>query len=302
MASTLSNINQALVDDRVIPALRYVLPLLRAFSLRIETQGKIKTDSIYVPIATDPSGAAKTAGTLATGSGTLAGSQVTLDTLWGAGWDATETSISARLFEAYWADKAAGGVYVLAKKVIDSALALITAANYGDDDEDKLVVAPADFGQNDLAELWKKAQEKILQREQTLMLNSAYAAALMGNSNLALVFATQGQGFVSNGMLPSPLLGMPGHHYGAFPTNSQSLGGAVLGRAAILVATAPIDSLMAAGDGNIVERRDITEPESGLTVTLTTKADAGGTVSGEVAVLFGVLKGQDACVRLKSAV
>jgi hypothetical protein len=75
----------------------------------------------------------------------------------------------------------------------------------------------------------------------------------------------------------------------------------VVGQAAIAIGIAQPSPLMASGEGNIVERRIISEPDSGLSVMLTVKADAGGTVSGEVALLFGVAKGQDSAVRLLSA-
>jgi len=301
MASNISSINEALVDERVVAALRYVLPLLRTFSFGVDSKEKIKDDSVYVPIATDPTVATKTAGTMVTAGGTLAGTQVTLDTFEGAGWDAKEGEMSPGVFANYWADKAAGAVYACAKQVIDAALALITAANFADTASDKVVCTAADFGQADLAELWEKAEGKIRQRVRSLGLNSAYSAALLGESNLGLIFATaNGTNFIQSGILPQ-LIGMNTWGYGALPSNSENLGGAVIGQAALLVGSAPVAELMSAGDGNIFERRNIVDPESGLSVLYTATADGGGTLAGECAVLYGVKKGQDAVVRLVSA-
>ena len=301
MATTISTVNQSLVDSKVVAALRYFLPMLKAFSYQVESEGKIKDDVVYVPIATDPTAQSKTAGTRVTANGTVAGTSVTLSNHYAAGWDATEGSISPALFGNYWSDKAAGAVYSLAKQVIDAALAVVTASNFGNDEgEDKLTVSAADFGANDLAKLWQYGATKIKQREVSLGLNASYAAALMGETSLAQVFATGGSNFIATGVLPT-LIGMNTWAYPGFPTNSENLGGAVFGRAAVLVGCAPVAPLAAAGEGNIVERRIITDTDSGISVLYTMTADGAGTVNGECEMLYGVAKGQDAVVRLVSA-
>ena len=156
MATTIGTVNQSVVDAKVVSALRSVLPLFNAISWRPTTEGKIKNDSVYVPIATDPTAQSKTAGTLVTSNGTIAGTQVQLSNHYAAGWDCTEGTISRDLFPQFWADKVSGAVYSLAKQVVDATLALLTASNYGDvENTDKLTVAIADFGMSDLAALWK---------------------------------------------------------------------------------------------------------------------------------------------------
>jgi hypothetical protein len=301
MASTISNVNQALVDERVVGALRYVLPMLNAFSIGISDGPVTLNDKVYVPIATDPTKGTKTPGTMAAGSGTLAGTLVTVDTPEQATWDATEGNMPARLFPEYWANKASGAVYVLAKSVIDAGLALLTATNFGNaEGVDKLTVAPADFGANDLGKLWQYAATKIKQRVKSLGLNAPFAGALMGEANLAQIFSNTGQNFLSSGVLPQ-LIGMNTWAYPEFPANSENLGGAVFGQAAILAAIGYPEPLFAAGDGNISGRRVITDPESGISVLYTEKADAGGTITGECQLYYGVEKGQDAAVLLKSA-
>jgi hypothetical protein len=302
MASTISTINQALVDQRVVEALRYVLPAFDAFSMRVEREGMIQSDSVYVPIATDPTAQSKTAGTLVTSNGTVAGVQVSLSNFYGAGWDVAEGKMSPAVFASYWADKAAGAVYSLAKQVVDAALALITAINYGNTEAtDKLTVAVADFGITDLASLWAIAERKIRQRQRTLLLNSHYAGAVMGDSAVSLNFATaNGNNPLATGILPQ-LIGMNTLAYGALADNSENLGGAVIGKAAILGAVAPPAALAGAGDGAIMERRIITEPTSGLSCLYTSTVGAGGLVQGECAILYGVAKGQDSVVRLLTA-
>jgi hypothetical protein len=141
---------------------------------------------------------------------------------------------------------------------------------------------------------------KIRQRQKTLGLNAAFAAGLFGQSNLALVYATSGTNFMGSGQVPS-VLGMPTWVYGAFPANSEALAGAIIGKGAILVGTAPQSPLMGAGDGNIIERRIITDPESGLSVLYTMTGAGAGTVTGEVSLLYGVAKGQDAVVAIRTS-
>jgi hypothetical protein len=300
MASTISNINQALVDQRIVEALRQVLPLFSIFSFIIEEGDRIVNDVVRVPIALDPSVGDKTAGTFKSTDGSLTGTNVTYNKFRAAGWDATEAELRASMMAAYWADKAAGAVYGVAKDVIDTALALVTATNYGNTAADKLVVAPASFAQEDMGLLWEKAQTKIKRQEKTFLMNSSYAGALLGQSTLGLVFATAGNNFIETGKIPN-LMGLNVAHYGDMPSNSENLGGAVIGKAAIAAAIARPGFFLNAGDGNIVERRIISDTDSGLSAMYTVKADAGGTMSGEVAMLFGVAKGQDSVVRLLTA-
>lgn len=300
MATTISGINQALVDEKIIAALRYSLPMMGMFSNVIDAGEVITSDVVYVPVATDPAVATKTAGTFLTSGGTLAGTTVTMSSFRGAAWDASEGSMRPNLFPNFWADKAAGAVYSTVKDVIDTALALVTASNFGNTASDKLVVPAADFGQLDAALLWGLAEDKIKNQPKTFLMNTSYAAQLFGSSNIALIYANLGNDMLASGKLPT-FLGLNQVHYGALPANSENLGGVVLGKGAIAIAAGIPGQLMGSGDGNISERRVISDPESGFSVLYTQKADAGGTVSGEVSLIFGVAKCQDAAVRLVSA-
>lgn len=298
MATTITNVNEALLDDLVIPALRNVLPILRAFSLKVIPKGNIVVNNTTrVQLSTDPTGGAKTPGTMVTDTGALTGVDVTLDTPYGAAFSATEGTMPPTSMEQWWATQAAGGVYVCAKAVVDSALALVTQANFAA----KVTKPVGDFGQAALAELWEQAETTIKQRERTFGMNAKYAAALMGSGTLALALGQTGSTFIQTGVLPA-FLGMSAWSYAGFPSNSENLGGAVFGRAAIAVAVAELPDLMASGDGNIMYRRSITEPDSGITAKFTVTGDGGGTMKGEVALLYGVAKGDgNALVRLVSA-
>jgi hypothetical protein len=204
--------------------------------------------------------------------------------------------MSPSLFPAFWADKAAGGVAALGKQVVDAALALVTETNYGNTPgTDKLVVAYADYGLSDLTTLWQYAIAKIKGQRMSYGMNPPSAGAIFGESTIANCFAYGGTNFVQTGTVPQ-LLGMNTWMYGDFPTNSQNLAGAIFGQAAILVATAPVAALVGA-EGEIIERRIITDPETGISCLYTSSVTGGGKLSGEVELLYGVAKGQDAIVR-----
>ena len=295
MATTFATINQSLVDNAVVSALRTLKPMLSAFSYRPVTEGKIQNDIVYVPIATDPTAQSKTAGTAVTDNGTIAGTSVTLSNLYAAGWTANEGTMPSSLFPAFWQDKIAGGVAALGTQVIDAALALVTTTNYGSaEGTDELTVAYADFGLSDLTTLWQYAIAKIKNQRMSFGMNPAVAGAIFGESNIASAFAYNGTNYIQTGAVPQ-LLGMNTWMYGDFPTNSQNLASAIFGQAAILACTAPIDDLIGTA-GEIIERRNIVDPESGIACTYTMYASGAGAVTGEVQLLYGVAKGQDAIV------
>lgn len=300
MATTVSNVNTALVDERVVPAMRYMRMALSMFSYAVKTGGGvIKNNIIRVPFAVDPDLATKTLGTFATGTGSLTGTDVTLDTLPAAGWDFKEGEVSRALYEQAVADKIVGGVYVVTKRIIDLALAYVTKANFGDTSDDRLVCVPADFTQSQLGALCDLADRKIKNQKQGIVLNSTYANSLLGQSVVGITQALAGNNVMSTGELP-PLMGRTAMKYTALGTNSEALGGAIFGRAAICVGLAVPDALMDAGEGNIINRGVVKDDETDISLLWTEKGDAGGTRSGEVYCLAGFAKGQNAVVRLVS--
>lgn len=292
MATTFTNISTAQIDDMVVDALRSILPMFSMISARMESEPLTTNMTKRVPFGTDPSVVTKTAGTFATTSGALTGVDVTPSTFEAAAWDAKEGELSASLLPKYWASMIAGGAYGLAKSVIDAALANVTGTNFGNvEGTSKLTVAVADFGAGDLGQLRTIANKRFHSRCKALLLNSDYAGAIMSDSAILGAFAQSGTNLLATGKLPT-LNGWLTAEYDSLPDNSESLGGIAFGPAAIAALVGPPDQLMASGQGNIVERRTITEPDSGLSVLYTVKADAGGTLSGEMSVLYGTAVGR----------
>jgi len=299
MATTVSNVNTALVDERVVEPLRYMRLAMSMFSYAVRAPGSVIKDNVVrVPFAVDPDLATKTLGTFATGTGSVSGTNVTLDTLPAAGWDMKEGEVTRATYEQAFADKLVGGVYVVTKRIIDLAMAYVTKANFGDTAADKFVCPVVDFSQSQLGLFCDKADQKIKQREQSIVLNSAFANSLLGQSVVGITQALSGKNTMESGELPPTLWGRRAAKYTPLATNDEALGGAIFGRAAICVALAVPDQLMSAGEGNIINRGVISDEETGISLLWTEKGDAGGTRSGEVYVMAGFAKGQNAVVRL----
>jgi hypothetical protein len=300
MASVYSNLNSAMVDDRIVAALRHVSIGIKTMSHIVEDREMVKDNVIRVPLAVDPTVATKTPGAIGTPTGSLTGVNVTLDQFKNATWSATEAVIPARLLAKHWSDQAAGAVHALGQTVLNTAFANVTKANYGDTSADKHVSVPASFMQEDLGILWEKAEEKIKGQDKTFVMNAKYAAAILSQPGLGLLFATAGNNYIQTGQIPT-LMGMGVMKYTPLPHNDEHLGGVVMGQAAVAIALAPTEGFLGSGDGNIMDRRVITDPESGLSCMYTVVADGGGTMTGEVAVLFGTAKAQNSIVRLVTA-
>lgn len=301
MATTLTNLNQARIESAMQAALKNSLVSLGAFSLGLSTEGMNKDDVLKVPVLTDPTAQSKTLGTAITSNGAVTGVSVTLDTPKEAAFTLIEGTVTGAQLQQYAEGLAAGAIYSLAKSVLDAAFGLVTAANYGDTDADKLIVAAADFGQGDLGTLFTKAETKLLGRQRSLILNAAYAGQLIGESNLGLILAAMGDTALKTATLP-PLLGMTSFMYSGLPSNSENLGGMVIDKTSIGVAISPIEQLVAAGEGDCIMNTRVTEPDSGITVNYKMVGNAdGGYVKGIVSVMYGVAKVQNALIRIKSA-
>jgi len=238
---------------------------------------------------------------LGTKSGSLTGVNVTLDQKKEAIWGVKEGEIAGGLFANWWADAAAGAVHNLGKTVVDAALAEVTASNFGDNAAtDKHVVALADFRQTDLAQLWKKAIVKIKNQPVSFGMGPGAAAAVFGETNLGAIFSNTGTNWFATGIVPQ-LIGMKTWMYTEFPSNSENLEAAMFGKAAIAVGIATAEMLADSGEGDTVDRRIITDPETGLQALYTVGFGQGGQLTGSMWLMYGIKKVQDAVVRYVSA-
>ena len=302
MATTLTNmVDDVLVIDAIQGALKNSLPSLKAFALGIETTGKVQNDVVRVPVLGAATASTKTPGTASTSGGSVATTPVTIDTYKESSWQLNEGQANAARAPKIFAGLAAEATYAVVKYVIDAVCGLVTAANFDNADTDKLVVAPADMGMNDIGTLWQKAEDKKLGRMRSLIMNSAYTGQLIGNSNLGLILATLGDKALLTAQLP-PLLGFNALNYSGLSDNSENLGGFVTDQGALGVALAPPEALVSAGEGNKISDVIITDPDSQIVVRYITMSDAdAGYIKGRVEVMYGVAKIQNSVIRLLSA-
>jgi hypothetical protein len=300
MASVMTLINEALTDKSVVEAIRSIPPALDSFSFRAGSDMEfIEGNSVYVPLATDPTVQNKIAGTTPAASGTLTGVPVTLNVHKSAPWDAIEGKIGASMFASWWAAQAAGAVRGCVLAAVNSALTLIVKSTYGDvENTDKITQAPANFKQAELGLLIAAAARKIKGTGKSFGMNPAYWGALLGNPSLGMQLALSGLSPLQTGIIPSFAGLGKAWMLPEFPSNSQNLGGAVFGKAAIAIAAGVPSQLMGPGDGNIMDSRVITDPDSGISVLYRVKAEGGGTVTGEVSMIYGFAAGQNSIVRL----
>ena len=302
MATTLTTMNDTMIVSQIIGALKYGLIPVQSTSFEVDTAGRVQNDVMRVPVITDATAQSKTPGTALTSNGTVTGTSITLTHFYEAKWQLNEAQINPTRAPGVFAALAAGAGYGIAKLVVDSIVADITAAHFGNADSDKLVVAPADFGMNDLGQLIKKAGEKQLGRDRALVLNAAYAGALIGESSLGLILATSGDAAIRTGVLP-PLMGMNVYVYaGLTSPTGENLGGWVCDKTAIACAMAAPELLAAPGEGNLMAAEIIADPESQVTALYKRWYDAdAGTIYGSIALLYDTDKINDSVIRIVSA-
>lgn len=303
MAMTISGLSEAQLDDQLIAAIQANVPLLDAFSTVLEGEGDglVVGDSHIVPVVGALTISDKTAGTTAAANASLTGKPVTVSAFKGVSWELKEGGVNPKLAAAYMTEQAREGVAKIAQAVVDAALALVTASNYGSSaGTDKVVEALADFDLDTIAALRAAAKAKLKGQPAAAILNSAVASKVLTLSPVVMAQAVaQGKdAFAAGAALPTSLFGYRAFEYCDMPGNGENLVGAIIGKGAIAIVAGPPGQLITSGQGNVAYRRIVTDPESGLGVQYTETVDGGGKVTGEVAVCYGAAKAIDAVVRL----
>lgn len=306
MAMTISGLSEAQLDDQLIPAIQANVPLLDAFSVRLEGEGGeglVVGNSYIVPVVGALTVSDKTAGTTATANASLTGKSVAASAFKGVSWELKEGQVAAKLAGAYMAEQAVEGVSKIAQVVVDAALGNLTAANYGNSSgTDKIVEALADFDLDTIAAFRAAAKTKLKGAPGCVILNSYYASKALTLSPVVMAQAvTQGKDvFAAGAALQTSLFGYRAFEYCDLPGNSENLGGAIIGKGAIAIVAGAPDQLITSGQGDVAYRRIVTDSDSGLGVQYTESVIAGGKITGEVAIIYGTAKAIDAAVRLVS--
>lgn len=299
MATTFTGLSEAKIDDVIVMAIRSILPYLGSFSTQLQhPEGLVKGNSYTVPVDGAATVADKTPGVLVSASGSLSGVPVLVDKFKGASFEALEGSVDVRVIEAWWTKKIMSTAAVVAQSVVDSALALVTAANYGATAAD--VVTDADFDRDTVKAIRTAARKKLKNVGGAFICGPDVASSLIDMQQVVIAIS-EGRNALRDGRIPGQLLGYDAIEYVGFPANGENLVAAVVGQSAIAVAAGAPQQLITSGEGEVAYRRIVEEPETGLSLQYTEAVEAGGRRVAELALLFGVKKAQDAVVRLVTA-
>ena len=303
MATTFTGLSEAQIDDVIIGAIQAMLPYFRAFSTQLDhPEGLVKGNSYIVPIIGNVTVADKTPGTLAGASGGVTGVPVEVDSFKAASFEAVEGVIPARLMATWWPEQIKEAALAVAQSCVDGALGLVTAANYGSGSGDVVTEALADFDIDTLGDIRAKAKAKLKNVPGAFLCGPAIASKLVTMQQIVLALAiADDRNSIADGKIPGGMLGYDAYEYADFPGNSENLVAAVIGRSAIAVAAGAPEQLITSGQGEVAYRRIVEEPDSGLSLQYTEAVFAGGKVTAELGLLFGVAKGQNAVVRLVTA-
>jgi hypothetical protein len=277
--------------DRFISGLTKGLAPLRTFSLDFSNEAQQAGKTVNVQLISPDTAAAwnATSNNFERSAQTFNQVPITFGTAKIAGFAVTpENALNFR--PAWWTGKADLNVAEICDSALDDVAALITAANYGDDAEDKIAVALASMGKKAVATIRAKAIAKKLRiNRSTLVLAPDYFSALLGDLD-ANVYG--GREAVVGGVIPG-LLGfaavveMPQLTIPGFVAQSDAL--ACASRAFRPVRDTPYDLV-----------RELVEPETGLVCThVEYMAGATGALSDSVTLLFKAAVGNgDALLRI----
>jgi hypothetical protein len=303
MATTFTNLSEAQLDDIVIPAIQSMLPYLNAFSTRTAyDQGLLLGSTYKVPIIGNLTRKNKTPGSPVDSTGSLTGVDVTVSKFPADSFDANEGEIPASLMATWWPEQMREACIDVAQQVVDDALALVTASNYGSGSGDVVTEALADFDIDTLGDIRAKARAKLQRMRGAFICGPDIASKLVTMQQIVLALAiADDRNSIADGKIPGGVLGYDAYEYTAFPDNDENLVAAVIGRGAIAIAAGAPDQLISTGEGDVAYRRVFEEPESGLRIQYTETVHGAGKRKAEVAILEGVAKGQDAVVRLVTA-
>lgn len=291
MATTVSGLSEAQLDDQLITAIRSKLPFVELFSTRLDFAGEglVKGNTYIVPVQGVMNVSDKTPGTLVASSGSLTGASVVANGFKGVSWSAAEGGISARLLANWFAQQIPLAVAQVGGAIVDAAIGLLTSTNFTQE------VTDAAFDLDTVAELRKAAHKKLKDMPGAFLCGPDVAAELSKVQPVAEILAlVEKHNVYTDGRIPGSVIGYDAFEYRGW--GSTACDAAVVGKGAIaLVAGAP-EQIISAGSGNVVYRRLIEDPESGLTLQYTEAVDAGGTITGEVACVYGVAKATDNAV------
>jgi hypothetical protein len=302
MANTFTNLQRALIEDTVLPALKAALIPIESCSLKLMDRPMAKGETVAVPIAS-----AASAGTYSTtyesGNTTTTGTVVTMLAPEFSSWHFDPQLDQVLMTPELWLSKAREAAYAVAKGVLGDVLALYLSANIGDvADTDKKVVTAANYDARSQAPLWGMLKTKGVTGPVSAIHTINYAANLLEDAAL-LDRSASGSDVLQTGELPS-ILGARQFYTDAFPAaiTNQYTGVIYTSKETVALAmTVPqaIDEGLVSGSG--VRTEVLRDPDTGLSLLYREWFNsATGVFWGTVAAMYGLSFNRNAAVRIVS--
>jgi hypothetical protein len=286
MTPTNTDVAAKIYSNKFIAGATKQLAPLKAFSLDLSEEAKNPGETVQVPMISADSAETwnDTTANFSRTTATLGDRTVTLGTRKIAGFGITPAQM-ANFNKAWWEGKAELNAAEIANAILDTVVALVTGANFGDAAADKLTVSLAGFNAAAVSAIRAKAinAKKLRINRSVLALNPEFFSALLG-SLPADVYG--GREAMVNGVIPG-LLG-----FGAVIELPQmSTPGFVSSPAALCVAGRTVAFL---GTKNYEKVQTFVEPETGMPMTNVIYVDGPtGKGSMSVSALYGAAVGAD---------
>jgi hypothetical protein len=285
-----TNLALQVYSKRILEGLRVKLAMLKAFSTDLSDEvvnavGQVVRVSLVTGDAAADWNA--TSNNYARAAASLTDVSVELTTRKIVGFAITAAQ-NAEFHPQWWEGKAELNANALGKAVTDALLALVTGANFGDTDADKLQVSLATFGRKQIAAMRAKiVKAGIDPARASLNLNPDFFSALLADLD-SQVYG--GKEAIVGGVIPG-LLGFKS----VIEQPTYTDPGFVALPSALAVAGRVVRPLDTTGYG---EFSIITEPDTGMPISRVMCTDvATGNTSMSNDVVFGVSVGQSTALK-----
>lgn len=302
MANTIAGSNIAAISRAGFEAFKDMLAPISAFSTNFSDEVRQPSESVATRIFPSNSAASFSSDYTDSPDNVLTGVTVTLNQNRFTNFHITDTEQSKTPVDLM-AGFAREAGYGLAKDIIDYTLGLVLAATYGDTANDKVTVSAAAFDVDDVIDGIEKALTNKKWGSGSIILNYAYAAALMKDNAIkdASAFGTAGSAAPIQSGRVGTLFGFPVYTY-PVPGNSENLTGMIVNPASLAVAVRPMTAIAADGMGSTVSEV-VTDADSGLSLGFRMfYEDESGRLFGAYHALYGASAAQSTgIVRIVSA-
>ena len=291
MANTLTNTALQIYSNKLILGLKQRLALIFAFSLDLSSEAAQKGGTVQVPLisGTTADDFDATDNNYKASEDDITCKTVTLNKRKLSKFGISDSQ-NANFPASWWERKSEMGINACSAAALADVYALITAANYGDDDEDKLATTLAGFKKAGVGSIRAAAVKKGLTPSLcTLALNPDFYSALLADLDSASFGGEEAirQGFIPNLLGFSKIIEAPNYTAPGFVCHQDAI--AFANRY-----LAPVDP------ASYSEAGSVTDADSGLTVGIRKYGDPDtGLLSVSAELCYGLEVGAgDALLRL----